>query len=91
MEELLEQKRTLGKWPQEKHFQINSLSQKDYTHIDQLHTKDGGLRACRKRVGELNERLDSLQKILSMGNLAIGIRGRMDSTIAFLRGTISSI
>ena len=91
LQELLDQKRTLEKSLQEKQDQINSLSQKNYTHIEQLQTKDGELRACRERLGELNERLDSSQKILAMGNLATGISGRMDSSIAFLRGNITSI
>ena len=91
LQELLDQKRTLEKSLQEKQDQINSLNQKNYTHIEKLQTKDGELRACRERVGELNERLDSSQKILAMGNLATGISGRMDSSIAFLRGNISSI
>ena len=91
LQELLDQKRTLEKSLQEKQDQINSLSQKNYTHIEKLQTTDGELRACRERVGELNERLDSSQKILAMGNLATGISGRMDSSIAFLRGNISSI
>lgn len=91
LQELLDQKRTLEKSLQEKQDQINSLSQKNYTHIEKLQTKDGELRACRERLGELNERLDSSQKILAMGNLATGISGRMDSSIAFLRGNISSI
>tara|TARA_B100000780_G_scaffold264521_1_gene219235 strand:+ start:552 stop:1550 length:999 start_codon:yes stop_codon:yes gene_type:complete len=91
LQELLDQKRTLEKSLQEKQDQINSLNQKNYTHIEKIQTKDGELRACRERVGELNERLDSSQKILAMGNLATGISGRMDSSIAFLRGNISSI
>ena len=91
LQELLEQKRALEKALQEKQDQIDSLSQKNSTHIEKLQTKDGELRACRERVGELNERLDSSQKILAMGNLATGISGRMDSSIAFLRGNISSI
>ena len=91
LQELLGQKRALEKALQEKQDQIDSLSQKNSTHIEKLQTKDGELRACRERVGELNERLDSSQKILAMGNLATGISGRMDSSIAFLRGNISSI
>ena len=91
LQELLDQKRTLEKSLQEKQDQINRLNQKNYTHIEKIQTKDGELRACRERVGELNERLDSSQKILAMGNLATGISGRMDSSIAFLRGNISSI
>ena len=91
LQELLEQKRALEKALQEKQDQIDSLSQKNSAHIEKLQTKDGELRACRERVGELNERLDSSQKILAMGNLATGISGRMDSSIAFLRGNISSI
>ena len=91
LQELLDQKRTLEKSLQEKQDQINSLNQKNYTHIEKVQTKDGQLRACRERVDERNERLDSSQKILAMGNLATGISGRMDSSIAFLRGNISSI
>ena len=91
LQELLEQKRALEKALQEKQDQIDRLSQKNSTHIEKLQTKDGELRACRERVGELNERLDSSQKILAMGNLATGISGQMDSSIAFLRGNISSI
>ena len=91
LQELLGQKQALEKALQEKQDQIDSLSQKNNTHIEKLQTKDGELRACRERVGELNERLDSSQKILAMGNLATGISGRMDSSVAFLRGNISSI
>ncbi len=91
LQELLGQKQALEKALQEKQDQIDSLSQKNNTHIEKLQTKDGELRACRERVGELNERLDSSQKIFAMGNLATGISGRMDSSIAFLRGNISSI
>ena len=91
LQELLGQKLALEKSLQEKQDQIDRLSQKNSTHIEKLQTKDGELRACRERVGELNERLDSSQKILAMGNLATGISGRMDSSIAFLRGNISSI
>jgi len=91
LQELLGQKRALEKALQEKQDQIDSLSQNNSAHIEKLQTKDGELRACRERVGELNERLDSSQKILAMGNLATGISGRMDSSVAFLRGNISSI
>ena len=91
LQELLEHKRSLEKALQEKQEQIDTLNQKNSRHIEQLQTKDGELRACRERVGELNERLDSSEKILAMGNLATGISGRMDSSIAFLRGNISSI
>ena len=91
LQELLAHKRSLEKSLQEKQEQIDILNQKNSRHIEQLQTKDGELRACRERVGELNERLDSSQKILAMGNLATGISGRMDSSVAFLRGNISSI
>ena len=51
LQELLDQKRTLEKSLQEKQDQINSLNQKNYTHIEKIQTKDGELRACRERLG----------------------------------------